>query len=84
MAEQTLNHWMSALPIVLQITLLPSEASGSFPHSLAQNVLSTSFYLFVSEHLIYVRSLTLSCIWDAHIYISNYIWLFCLISLMSI
>lgn len=71
MAGQTPNYWTSAL-----LTLVPSEATGALTHSLAQNVMDTSFNLSGSAPLMYVGSLSLSCIWGSCTYICDYIWLF--------
>ena len=48
---------------------LPSEASRFITSSLTQNVLYTSISLSVSEPLVHVGSLTVSCLQGSHMYV---------------
>lgn len=69
-AGQTSNHSTSVL-IHLQMTFLPSEATGAKLYSLTQGVTYISFFLSASEPLMCVRALTLSCMWGSRRYICN-------------
>lgn len=53
-AGQTTNYWTSALLIILQWPASPLKPQGILPFSLAQHATYTSFYLSVSESLMYV------------------------------
>lgn len=65
---------------------LPSEAPRCLTSLPARNVLYeyTSFSLSVSKPLLYVGSLTLSCMQSFYTYVCNYIWLFSLVNLSHV
>lgn len=57
---------------------LPPEVPGGLPLSLAPSAIYgyTSFYLFVSETLVYMVSLLLSCVWFFSLVDLSYVDLF--------
>ena len=65
-AGQTSNYWVSALLIILWITLFPGWSLRPLSHSLAQDNIQISFCL-LSSHL--------SCMWGSHMYQVKFIFL---------